>query len=307
MDPATMFAGASLLGSLFGGNDEEAQPQRSAESTGYNALPPEAQRLYQQYFSMLNNLGQNPYDQRRMGFAQKPNDIFGSQELYNLQQTQPGQGVRPVGVQEPFNQVQRNAYGMHANPDYSQAGLSQYMQPFEAARNRALENINRSTNIAHSDVADRTSALGTLTRDGSINRQSPAIEEARARAIADMEGMFGEKALGLREMSLANMLGAGNAIQGHNQAGLEAASGRGLAMSNPEYGRALAYMQLLAGLPNAGMSNSVGAIAAQPSPFRQAGNVGLAGFGQHLGANSNNNSGGGWWSNMFGNNLGGRK
>jgi hypothetical protein len=307
MDPATMFAGASLLGSLFGGNDQEAQPERRSETTGYNALPPEAQRAYQQYFSMLNNLGQNPYDQRRMGFAQKPNDIFGSQELYNLQQTQPNQGVRPIGVQEPFNQVQRNAFDMYAKPDYSQAGLSQYLQPFEAARNRALESINRGTMGAHSDVADRSSQMGNLGRNGAIDRQAPAIEEARARAIADMEGGFGEKALGLREMSLANMLGAGNAIQGHNQAGLEAASGKGLAMSNPAFGRALAYMQLLAGLPNAGQSSSVGAIASQPSPFKMAGNIGLAGFGQHLGANSNNNSGGGWWSNMFGNNLGGRK
>ncbi len=281
MDPftAAMFA-ASMGAAAFGGDEEgTGTPEQKSESQGYNALPPEAQAVYQQYFNMLRGLGNNPYAKNRMGFAGKPNDMFGSQELYNLQQTQPNEGVRPIGSLEPFNQVQKNALGAFANPDYSQAGLAQYLQPFQGARDRALEGINRNASTLFSGIKGREARVGSLARDPMYGGQLPQLEEARARAIGDMEAGFNQQALGLRGQSLADMFNSGNSIQEQNQNMLNAASGQGLAQSNPAYGQAAAFLQLLAGMPNAGMGSGIGAIPRQPSSFSRLGGLGLAGFG----------------------------
>ncbi len=279
-----ILGGASLLGSIFGGGKRgSGTPQQSSSSQGYNALPPEAQAVYRQYFNKLSGLASNPYAQNRMGFAGKPNDIFGSQELYNLQQTQPNEGVRPIGVQEPFNQVQQNALGAFANPDYSEGGLSQYLQPFQGARDRALEGINRNASTLFSGIKGREARVGSLARDPMYGGQLPQLEEARARAIGDLEAGFNEKALGLRQQSLADMLGAGGQIQQQNQAGLQAASGQGLAQANPAYGQALALMQLLQGIPNSSSGNSIGATPWQPSNLTKLGNAGLGLFGNQFG------------------------
>jgi hypothetical protein len=281
---AAAAAAASLGASIFGGKQKGSDaPAQSSSSQGYNALPPEAQAVYRQYFNKLSRLANNPYAQNRMGFAGKPNDIFGSQELYNLQQTQPNQGVRPIGVQEPFNQVQQNALGAFANPDYSQGGLAQYLQPFQGARDRALEGINRNASTLFSGIKGREARVGSLARDPMYGGQLPQLEEARARAIGDLEAGFNEKALGLRQQSLADMLGAGGQIQQHNQAGLQAASGQGLAQSNPLYGQAQALMQLLQGIPNSSSGNSMGTMPWQPSNLTKAGNLGLGLFGNQFG------------------------
>lgn len=284
---------ASALGGLFGDDNEGAAPQQSNHYTGYNALPEQGRKVYDSYFQMLQALANNPYAQQRMGMAGKPNDMYGSQELYNLQQTQPGQGVRPIGVLEPFNQVQKGALGAYAQPDYTNEGLAQYLQPFQGARDRALENINRDANIGYSGIKGAQAMNGSLARDPMYGGQVPQLEEARARAIADMEAGFNQQALGLRGQSLSDMLNSGNLIQKQNQAGLTAASGQNLAMSNPAYGQAQAYMQLLQGMPQASSSQSMGDIAGRPDMLSKISGFGQGMFGNKLGDLFGNSSGAG--------------
>lgn len=275
---------ASLAGSIFGGNKKgTGTPERSTQNSGYAALPPQGQQAYNSYFNMLNNLASNPNATNRMGFAQQPQDIFGSQELYNLQQTQPGQGVKPIGSLEPFNQTQQNALGAYANPDYSQQGLSQYLQPFQGIRDRVLENINRNAQIGFSGIKGREARMGSLGRSALYGGQLPQLEEARARALGDAEANYTLQGLGLRQQSLSDMLNAGNLIQKQNQVGLQAASGQGLAMSNPAYGQAQAYMNLLQGMPNSGTGSSIGAVAPQQNNLSKLGGLGLGLFGNQFG------------------------
>lgn len=278
-----IIGGASLASSLLGGRKKgSGMPETSSNLTGYNALPAAGKQVYDNYFRMLNNVAANPYDQSRLGMVGEPQDIFASPELYALQQTQPNQGARPIGVLEPLNQIQRNALGSYANPDFSDAGLAAYMQPFEGIRNRTLENINRNSNIAFSGIKGREARVGSLARSPLYGDQLPQLEEARARALADAEAQFSLNALGLRQQSLTDMLNAGNLVQKQNQAGLQAASGQGLTMANPAFGQASALMQLLAGMPNSGSGQSMGAVASRDNNLTKLGNLGTSLFGNQF-------------------------
>ncbi len=277
-----LLGGASLASSLFGGGKKGGSPESQTQYSGYAALPQEGKDVYNDYFRMLHSLSGNPIAMQRMGMAQRPNDMFGSQELYDLQQTQPNQGVRPIGVLEPFNQVQRQALGNYAQPDYSDSGLADYMLPFQNARNRAMENINRSAGTAFAGIKGREARTGSLARDQYYGDQLPQLEEARTRAMLDAEAGYANQALGLRKDSLADMMNSGNLIQKQNQAGLQAASGQSLAASNPAYGQAQAFMQLLAGMPNSSTGQSTGAVAGRDSNLTRAGNLGMSLFGNQF-------------------------
>jgi hypothetical protein len=278
-----IIGGASLASSLLGGRKKgSGMPESSSSVSGYNALPAAGRQVYDNYFKMLNNVAANPYDQNRLGMVGVPQSIFDSPELYALQQTQPEQGARPIGVLEPLNEIQRNALGSYATPDFSDAALASYMKPFEGIRNRTLENINRNSNIAFSGIKGREARVGSLARSPLYGDQLPQLEEARARALADAEAQFTMNALGLRKESLADMLNAGNLVQKQNQAGLQAASGQGLTMANPAFGQASALMQLLAGMPNSGSGQSMGAIAARDNNLTKLGNLGTSLFGNQF-------------------------
>lgn len=268
---------ASMAASVFGGKKKgSGQPGYQQQQSGYGALPPEAQQAYQKYFAMLNGMQGHP-----MSFVNEfnPYDMFQSPEMFAYQQANPKQGVKPVGVLEPLNSVQRGALNDYANEDFSEGGLGKYMRPFQQARDRAMTNINRLADTQLSNIRDRASLTGSLGRDPLYGGQLPQVEEARARAMLDAEAGFAEKALGLRSQSLADVLSAGNLIQKQNQAGLGA-----------KYMHPMQFMQLLAGMPNSSSGYGRGATPYEASNLQKFGNIGLSMFGQN----------GGQFGGMFG-------
>lgn len=229
----------------------KGQPGYENTSSGYNALPPEAQQGFRRYFEGLKDIPQDPYSTGRFSQVQAPQSPFDSEQLYALQQLMGDQGVNPVGVLEPFNEYQRNALTSYGTPDYTEQGLAQYMAPFQQARERAAANINRYYDDQLGGVRSREARIGSLARDRDYGGQSPAVEEARMRAMLDAEAQATGSALNLRQQSLADMFSSGGAIQQQNQAGLNAASPQAINTYSPEYGFAQAFAPFLQAMPQA--------------------------------------------------------
>lgn len=269
-------AAAGGLGAAVGASLGSEKPGVQNAYSGYAALPEEAKQAYTRYFNQLQNLPQDPYSTGRFTQVGEPQTPFDSQELYALQQLLGEQGAQPVGVLEPFNEYQRNALSAYGMPDYTEEGLAQFLAPFQNARDRAAMNINRRFDNDLAQVRSREARIGNLARDRDYGGQTPAVEEARQRALLDAEAAFTGQALGLRQQSLADMLNAGGMIQRQNQAGLNAASPQSINMQSPQYGMAQAYMPLLSGIPNSSTQNTYG---ARLSTLGQLGNLGVGFLG----------------------------
>lgn len=279
-------AALSMAGSLFGaaGRDKKRyQPEQTHSYQGYAALPPEAQKLWQQQFQRMG--GAEQFDPNTMRYAQRPNDMFGSQELFNLQQRYPNQGVQQVGVQEPLHAFERTALSQYGNPDFSQEGLQPYEQAFEPDRKLLTGEINRNADRMRSQQAG---AYGANDPTGLNIGSSPEritdmlMQQERQRRLDQMNFDIRNSALGLRESSLANMLGAGGQIRGQNQEQLNNASGQGMAQ-NSRQNQFMQYMlAILQGLPGSQSSSTIGAYPAQPG-FLQKFGAGLQGAGDMMG------------------------
>lgn len=272
----TKLAAAGGLGAALGASLDQGKPPVNEQKSGYDALPPALKAVYDRYANSLNSIPQNPYDTGRFAQAPRPMGPFESQELYNLQQYSPNQPIKPVGVLEPMNEFQRQALTAYGRPDYTEQGLAQYMAPFEKARQRAYENVNSFYNDKNANIRSREARIGSLARDRDYGGQTPAVEEARQRALLDAEAAALTAALGLRSSSLADMLNAGNATQQYNQTQLQTASPQAINMQSPQYGFAQAYQPLLQGMPNSQYSNQRG---GQPSTMGMLGNFGVAALG----------------------------
>lgn len=255
-----VLGGIGTIGSIFGIGEEEGTPAGSSNQamSGYGALPPEAQRLYQTYFDMLRNYQANPNESSRYVKAQTPNaqNPYASQALYEYQQAHPNRNIRPLGVLEPLNAIQQRAIGRYEKPDYSMQGLAEYFNPYmENVINRSLGNINRQADISRSGIMDQANRSGGILGTSALGTQLAQNEEARLRAIGDTSANLGaqgfREALGLRQQSLADMLNAGNLVQKQNQSLLQAS----LPQNSPAYQQAMAFANLLQGIPNSSSSS----------------------------------------------------
>jgi hypothetical protein len=269
----------ALAGASLGASMDPGKPAMNNQRSGYAALPPQGQQAYNRYFDSLNSIPQDPYSTGRFSQVGAPQTPFDSEQLYALQQLMGEQGVNPVGVLEPFNEYQRNALSSYGSPDYTEEGLAQYMAPFRAARERAAMNVNRRFDNQNAEVRSREARIGSLARDRDYGGQTPAVEEARQRALIDAEMASLGNALGLRSNSLADMFNAGGRIQQQNQAGLNAASPQAINMQSPQYGFAQAYMPLQQGIANSQYSTQQG---GRPSTLGQLGNLGTGVFGDWI-------------------------
>jgi len=284
--------GAALLGGAL-----LASRNKGGKSlSGYAALPSQLQNVYNRFGQYASQaVPENIYANPRLTQAQQPTSPFDSQALYNLQQALGAESpTQPIGVLEPFSQYQRQALQAYGEPDYSTTGLAQYMQPFESARQRAIENINRQSDINASNVRGREARVGSLARDALYGGQYPQIEEARARALGDLESGITQRALGLRQQSLADMLNAGSAVQQQNQALLNLSQPSQLAQLSPDYAKAQALLPLLSGVPQSGVSTPL-----RPNFASRLANVGSFMFGPQIA------QGLGYGSPTFGQGLGG--
>jgi hypothetical protein len=264
MGVGEVLGGIGAVGSMFGAGEDSGSPAGSTNqsASGYNAMPPEAQRLYQLYFDMLRNYQGNPNDPSRFAKAQMPNaqNPYASQALYEYQNANPDKNVRPLGVVEPLNAIQQRAIGKYEKPDYSMGGLAEYFNPYmENVINRSLGNINRQANISRSGIMDQANRSGGILGTSALGTQLSQNEEARLRAIGDTSANLGaqgfREALGLRQQSLSDMLNAGNLVQKQNQSLLQAALPQNFAGYNPAYQQAMAFANLLQGIPNSSTSS----------------------------------------------------
>lgn len=288
-----ILGGIGTIGSALGIGRKAGQPARASGQSysGYYALPPEAQAAYQNFLNLVNQYSSNPYDSGRYAKAINPNsDPYQSSELYELQKLNPSQNVRPVGVLEPFNAIQKSAIESYANPDYSLGGLAQYYNPFqEQVIDRAFNAINRSSDIARSNLLDRLNSRGGILKNSATDTQLALQEEARSRALADAAANLGaqgfREAVGLRGQSLSDMLNAGNLVQRQQQAQLQSAMPSVAAQYNPYYGQAMALGNLLSLFP-AGSSSTSTSFGERPASTNMLGKgLGLAGslFGNQFG------------------------
>lgn len=282
-----VIAGGSALAQTFGGNRRDATPASS--QSGYAAMAPWMQELFREYGSKLGPLLQDPVFRQRMAMAQKPEDIFGSQELYDYQQTQPDRGVRPVGVKEPLNQWQRETLNRQGAPE---ARLADYMMGMQGIRNRTQEGINRGANMDLNRIVDSASRAGSLTPGSRYKQLVPLVEEGRARSLADSESLFNAKAQQYKDQVYNEKGQAGNYIQQQNQLGLDIAQPGALTQQNPVYAQLQAILPLLQGLP--GSSISTGAQSAQPGLLQR-----LGGIGSYLSSHGTFNGLGSSLSQMF--------
>lgn len=280
-----ILGGIGTIGSALGVGRKAGQPEQSRGETasGYYTLPPEAQQAYQNFLSLANLYNSNPYASGRYAQAINPSqDPYQSSELFELQKLNPSQNVRPVGAIEPFNQIQKNAIEAYSNPDYSLAGLAQYYNPFqEQVLNRALNAVNRSSDIARSNLLDRLNARGGILKNSATDTQLALQEEARTRALADTAANIGyqgfNQALGLRGQSLADMLNAGNLVQRQQQGQLQSALPSSATQYNPYYNQALSYGNLLSLFPQGSKGNTFSSGRTEPSTNMLGKGLGLTG------------------------------
>jgi hypothetical protein len=280
-----ILGGAGIIGSALGIGQKKGSPEKSSSEqiSGYYALPPEAQARYQDFLKGAQQYYNNPQQPGRYGQALNPsNNPYASQGLYEYQQANPDKSVRPLGVVEPLNSIQRSAIGNYSNPDYSMGGLSQYFNPFqEQVIDRATSAINRQADISRSNLLDRINASGGILGSSATGTQLAQQEGERLRALGDMNANLGaqgyREALGLRGQSLSDMLNAGNMVQQQNQGLLQAALPGNQAAYNQDYTQAKSLGQLLGLFPSGskGTSSSMGEIA--PSKNALGKGLGLAG------------------------------
>lgn len=288
MGVSDVLSGVGGLASAFGGTT--AQPSSSQSSsqstTGYAALPANAQSAYNNYFNLVNTLGgQSPLGVPSGGFTNynaNPSSIFNSQGLQSLQAANPNTPMNPSGYIEPFNSVQQNALSQYANPNYSQANMAQYENPFQQQvtdttvqqmqRNNAINqnNITSQMNSANPSVLGN-SALGT---EYALNNQLTNQNIGQAQANLGYQGY--NSSIGLYNNTLQNMLNAGNTIQTQNQNVLNMANPASYTQAQyqtqPSYLQASALAPLFSAFPSSGESSSQSsAVGATP----------ILGSGQH--------------------------
>lgn len=275
----TLLGGALLGGALLGGK-RGGSGTPATQVTGIAAMPPEFQKLFATYVNAANNFALNDQSANRLSMYNEPNPMFRSAGLTALQESRGNQGVLPIGVIEPFNQYQANALTKLGEGNVLSDVLMNYINPFQnQVTNRAIEGVNRQYDIANSQLRDQINAVNPRVFGNSATATQLALqEEARNRTIGDLLARLNyqgyNEGTNLRDRVLSQMLNAGGAIQSQNQSMLQAASGRGVASSSPEYGRLQALGALLGVLPNS--SSSTGGVPREPSNLSKLSGLGLA-------------------------------
>jgi hypothetical protein len=279
-------AGLSMAGSLFGAFGKEKrgyQPETQNRYSGYYGLPPEAQHLWQEQFRRMG--GAQQYDPNLMQQYGQPNDMFGSQELANLQQRTPGRGVYQVGVTEPLHAFEKQALGAYGKPDYSQAGLAPYEMAYDPMRKALTGQINDESERLRTQQAGMFGANDPrgLNMGSSPERIADMLaQQEREKRLDQMNMDIRNSALGLRESTLANMLGAGGQIREQNQQLLQNASGQGMAQNSPQNQFMQYMLAMLQGLPQSEYSNMRGATPAVPGWAQKLG-AGMQGTADMMG------------------------
>lgn len=239
-------AGALGSAGMIGGGTKAGQPQTNL--SGYAALPPAAQGLYNNLFQQMAGIGDLSQTEGRFGQALNPaQSPYSSQALYEYQQANPTKNVRPMGVLEPFNQAQQKALSAYQNPDYSlDGGLAQYFKPYhEYVIQPMVDELNQNYLRAQNTNASQMNARNPLgLRSSAAYVQNSLYDKARLDAIAKARGQGFLSSIDLRNDSLRDMLSAGNLQQKQAQAELQSALPSSFSAYNPKYQQALSLGQL---------------------------------------------------------------
>jgi hypothetical protein len=300
----SILGAVSSVAGMFGGSDGgDAGGSQQSMVSGYYALPKEAQTAYDNYFKIINGLGGTPLSAFPKTTVGAPQNVFDSEELYKLQQANPTTPVRPTGYLEPFNSYQRNALTSMGTPDYSQAAMAQYQNPFQSmVQDNTLNEINRASQMSQSGIMDNNSRLNARAIGSSLGTQLSQNEEARIRAIENATANLGyqgyNEAMGLRNNSIQQQLAAGTSIQQQNQGMLGASNPQGQFGLNPAYIQASMMGPLFGAFPESSQSQgtSWGATPQTPNMTSRLGGLGMAMFGGDNGGGG----GGGFLNGIFG-------
>ncbi len=245
-------AGASLVGGLFGGDEEGSAPQQTTQNqiSGFAALPPQVQQAYLQQY--LPGVLQN-YTARHNQYpgAMARTDPYASQSLQELQNHYDslgtGNGARPLGGPEPLNPIQKAAFGQ-AFQGYNPQTLQGYINPYtQQALNAYSQQANQQPGQGTPyDVLGPTAlgnqlggynqAFGGLTNVGSQQDyakqyHNPYTEQVTNNVLARMkEQLAGGQNSILSDNALTGSLGAfgssalGTMLANRQNEGLKAAN-----------------------------------------------------------------------------------
>lgn len=262
-----------LFSGLFG-KPHKAVPQSSESKTGYEAMPQymknQIQAQMEKMYSGINGMPQlQAIYQQYMGDHNSP---FYNPELAALQQAQGNIGVQQLGVQAGFNPWQQAAMQALGNPDFSQQGLSAYMQPTNAQRAAMEQALNEQFDKQKAQIgqqqAIRGNRINPFTSSAYQNRLD-ALEKNRAYGMANIAGQLERQgqqdALALRREALGGQMGVGETLQDYQQQQLNNAMGYNRTVNNPMYGQTAAMQQLWNPYLGAQSNVSQGKSPARPS------------------------------------------
>lgn len=193
---------------------------------------------------------------------------MGNQQSASAEKILPQSPITPVNAGNPnsFN----GQYGLFNE-------LPAFMSPFnQAVINRTLNQMNKQTDEARSGIMGRAARYGGLGAFGSsaLGTQLAQLENANNDRsldfLANANAANYNQALGLRRQTLADMLGAGGAMQQHGQTVLNALQPQ-LAAATPQ-GRLSQFSAGLGAFPQSGHTMQY---THQPNMFQKFGSAGM--------------------------------
>ena len=268
--------GSGLL-SAFGKNKA---PTPQTTKSGYYAAPPGTQIGISQTMAPVLNSAIHPQIQNLLAqYGITPDDPRYNSALARLQGMNPDQPLHAQNVQADMHPAQLAALQANANPDYSQEGLAQYMQPFQAGGEITRQALNTGFDKAGAKIAENRALTGSVGNSGTSSRFQNLLrrnEVERGQALAGLEDMLQRRnigdALALRDNSLQAQFGAGQQFQNFNQQELNNAGGYSQFANNPYVGQARGMLELMG--PLMGGTQGMGGMEGRSGMLTRLGGVG---------------------------------
>jgi len=268
-------SGASVLGNVFGGKKKGTGIPQMSQS-GYQTLPDYMKRGIGQVFQNANT-ATSPYARALyQKYGLTPDHPLYNAALAQLQRMNPNEALEQVGVQAELHPYQQEAYRQMGEADFSPEGLAQYMMPYKAEKKAMEQQLNKGFDLNSRRIQEQRAGLGSRvnshTSQGFQSRLD-ALENERQNSLTGLAGFLENRAqqnaLNLRNQSLGQQAGAGEAFQNYHQQQLNNASGYNRFINNPNIGQAMGYNQLVS--PYLGGGQSTGPIEAQGNMFSRIG------------------------------------
>ena len=291
MLPGMIAANTALnIGQAIAGNKKSRRGIPEQQYSGFNAAPPGTkQGISETMKPVLTHAIQPQAHNLLIKYGLKPGTPEYNSALAKLQEMNPEVPLYNQGALADLHPAQIAALEEQANPDYSPEGLAQYLQPFQGGGELAKQAINKGFDTAGAKISENRALTGSVTNPGTSSRFQNLLrrnEVERGQALSGLEDFLQRRnmtdALALRNQSLQQQYGAGQAYQNRHQLELGAGQGYGQFTTNPWVGQAQGMLELMA--PLLGGTQHNGAVAPTQSMFSRllgAGQGALNDFGRY--------------------------